>query len=294
MPGRGPEEAKAHPRPVPQSGVEKPLRLAGVLWLLAGTFYLTCETMTARAFAGYSYANNYISDLGAPFTGVIDGRTVHSPLAGLMNVGGFMASGALFLGATLVAARAVGAFRSRIGLALVALGLAHGIGTVVVGAVPEGGSTAGAIPPLHVIGAALSILGGNLALVLVGLTGGRFGAGRGWRMASVALGGGRAGEPWIAGGQPGWWAGRAAGWAAGAGRSLPNHRVGDHDGGGDFGTRGFVPCDKVKMSGDGSFVRRTPVVPVPLHHAAHGSPPRGGEEFFCLLALSPRVRGRCP
>ena len=50
------------------------LRLAGALWLLAGVMYLACESIAAAAFPGYSYARNYISDLGVPYDGLINGR----------------------------------------------------------------------------------------------------------------------------------------------------------------------------------------------------------------------------
>ena len=162
-------------------------RLAGRLWLLAGTTYLACETIAAAAFPGYSYSRNYISDLGVAAAGVIDGRSVHSPLAAVMNAG-LLIDGALFVAASLIAAYALRAQRMPVGRALPLVGAAHGLGTMLVGAVPEGGAAAGPIPPLHVIGAGLSIVAGNAGLVMVGIRGGRLGAGRRYRGASLMLG----------------------------------------------------------------------------------------------------------
>ena len=62
---------------------------AAVAWLSAGLAYLTLEAVAAAAFRPhYSYARNFISDLGVPGD--------HSPLAWLMNLG-FCLQGSLFL-----------------------------------------------------------------------------------------------------------------------------------------------------------------------------------------------------
>jgi hypothetical membrane protein len=163
------------------------LRLAGLLWLLAGATYLASETIAAAAFPGYSYARNYISDLGVAAAGVIDGRSVHSPLALVMNLG-LLCDGALFVVASFVGAIALRAQRLPVGRALPLLGIAHGLGTMLVGAVPDGGEAAGPIPSLHVIGAGLSIVAGNLGMIMVGVRGRQIGARRGYQAASLMLG----------------------------------------------------------------------------------------------------------
>ena len=84
------------------------LRLAGLLW----PTYLASETIAAAAFPGYSYARNYISDLGVAAARVIDGRSVHSPLALVMNLG-LLCDGALFVVASFVGAIALRAQRCR-------------------------------------------------------------------------------------------------------------------------------------------------------------------------------------
>ena len=64
--------------------------------------------LAAVAFSPrYSYAHNYVSDLGVPVCGTIfDGRSVCSPLHALMN-GDFVLQGVLFFAAALAAARLV-------------------------------------------------------------------------------------------------------------------------------------------------------------------------------------------
>lgn len=166
------------------------MRLAGVLWLLAGTFYLTCETITAAAFPGYSYAHNYISDLGVPYDGMIHGRALHSALAPVMNFGGFIVDGTFYGLATVAATWA--AWRmgwSRAGAGFLMLGLIHAIGTIMVGSVPNGPrEVALGLAPIHLIGAAMSIIGGNAALLAAAGFSRRFGAPVAYRMACVGLG----------------------------------------------------------------------------------------------------------
>jgi hypothetical membrane protein len=135
---------------------------AAVAWLSAGLAYLTLEAVAAAAFRShYSYARNFISDLGVPS---------HSPLAWLMNVA-FCLQGTLFL------AGAVALSKARLFLAFAA---ANAIGNVLIAVFHSGPSpTAGA----HVIGAVLAIVGGNAAVLagssIIG----------GWhRKVSVALG----------------------------------------------------------------------------------------------------------
>ena len=166
------------------------MRLAGVLWLLAGSFYLTCETIAAAGFPGYSYAHNYISDLGVPYDGMIHGRALHSSLAQLMNFGGFIVDGTFYGLATVAASWAI--FRSgrgRAGAGFLMLGLIHAVGTILVGSVPNGPrEVALGFAPIHLIGAAMSIIGGNAALLAAAGCSRRFGAPVAYRMTCVVLG----------------------------------------------------------------------------------------------------------
>ena len=72
---------------------------AAVAWTSAGLAYLTLEAVAAAAFRPhYSYARNFISDLGIP--------SDDSPLAWLMNTA-FCVQGSLFLVGAILTVRAV-------------------------------------------------------------------------------------------------------------------------------------------------------------------------------------------
>ena len=138
---------------------------AAVAWSSAGLAYLTLEGIAAAAFQPhYSYARNFISDLGVPGD--------HSPLAWLMNLG-FCVQGTLFLvSAALTAPR-----EARLFLSLVT---ANAIGNVLIAIFHSGPSPTAWV---HAIGAVLAIVCGNAAI----LAGSRIVSG--WhRKVSVALG----------------------------------------------------------------------------------------------------------
>lgn len=140
--------------------------LAGALWIAAAVVYLLAEAVTASAFPGYSYASNYISDLGIPEVGSYQGRAIDSPLHPVMNTA-FVASGALFLAAAASAARA-GVLHPR--RPLLGLAVVYAVGISLVGLVH--GSQASAddgTGVLHVIGAALAIVGGNVLAIVAGV-----------------------------------------------------------------------------------------------------------------------------
>lgn len=138
--------------------------LAGAAWLLAGLVFVIVEAIAATQFTpGYAYAVNYISELGV--VGCMEGYTALpcSPLADYMNAA-FIGSGLLFgVGAILIYSQLEGRGRRT----LLALGIIHGIGLVLVG-VFHGGAFVGAegLAIFHVIGALMAIVGGNLAIAL--------------------------------------------------------------------------------------------------------------------------------
>jgi len=119
-------------------------RTAGsILWTLGVAGYLTLEALAAAAYLpAYSYARNYISDLGRS-----------GPRVSLMHTA-FCLQGAMFLlGALLIVGVPVGR-RCRLFVALVS---ANAAGNILVGTVPNG--------PIHLTGAALSLVGGNAAVL---------------------------------------------------------------------------------------------------------------------------------
>jgi hypothetical membrane protein len=129
--------------------------LGFVLWSLCFQFFV-CEQIARLGWPGpYSMTQDYISDLGA-------GR---SPLHLVMN-GSFQLQGLLiFLGALLVRRffPAKPVYRIALNLLVVA-----GVGVLVVGLVPEDENAR-----WHMIGATVNFVGGNLAMILLGLKNGK-------------------------------------------------------------------------------------------------------------------------
>jgi hypothetical membrane protein len=140
-------------------------QIAGsVLWICCAQFFVV-EAISARAWApAYSYARNYISDLGAVHCAVFPPGTamlVCSPLHALMNAsfalqGALIAGGALLLLPILARDRLAAA-----GLALIALA---GAGVFAVGLAPEDAHIV-----VHLLGAAANIVGGNVGMIAVGI-----------------------------------------------------------------------------------------------------------------------------
>lgn len=158
---------------------------AGVLWMLSALVHLTTEAVTAAAFAGYSYATNYISDLGIPDVGEYQGRAIDSPLHVVMNVG-FVMQGALYLAAACFALRACA---TGLGRLLVALAIVYAIGISLVGIVhgsqasDDDGSAI-----FHVLGAGMAIISGNVVAIAVGIGASREQRRSPYALASIALG----------------------------------------------------------------------------------------------------------
>lgn len=149
---------------------------AAPLWVVAAVGYLVLEAFAAAGFEpAYSYARDYISDLGLPSGRLVRGRTVYSPRGYLIHAA-FYLQGILFsLGASLI----VGVpdnRRARVFLGAVA---GNAVGNVVIGTVHSG--------TVHVDGAALAILGGNAAILTGPDAIGTLAEWRWYRLASKAL-----------------------------------------------------------------------------------------------------------
>lgn len=118
---------------------------AAIAWILGPLTYLTLEAVAAKGFPHYSYARNFISDLGA----------TASPRAMLMNAA-FCLQGTLFLLGAL--------FLDRARLFLT-LAVANAAGNVLI-AIFRSGVAA------HAVGAVLAIVGGNAAILAASRIGG--------------------------------------------------------------------------------------------------------------------------
>jgi hypothetical membrane protein len=133
-------------------------RLGAGLWLFCFQFFVG-EQIARLGWAGhYSMKRNYISDLGAVRC---SGSPACSSLHWVMN-GSFVLQGLLIVfGAVLV--RGLFPARPVYRIALVLFAIA-GVGVLEVGLAPEDVNLR-----LHVLGAVAHFLGGNLAMILLGL-----------------------------------------------------------------------------------------------------------------------------
>jgi len=135
------------------------------LWVVAAIGYLVLEAVAAAGFQPcYSYARDYISDLGVNAGELVHGRMIDSRRAYLMHIAFYLQGILFFVGALLV----VGAPDSRRARTFLGLVAANAVGNIVVGTVHSG--------RVHVTGAALAIAGGNTAILagsaVVGTVGG--------------------------------------------------------------------------------------------------------------------------
>jgi hypothetical membrane protein len=147
------------------------------LWVGAAVGYLILEAVAAAGFEpSYSYARDYISDLGIT-TGLVRGRMIHSPRAYLMHTAFFVQGILFFAGGSLI----VGVPDSRRARTFLGLLAANAVGNIVVGTVHSG--------QVHVIGAALAIVGGNAAILAGSAVVGTLGAQRWYRGISKLVAG---------------------------------------------------------------------------------------------------------
>lgn len=139
-------------------------RVAAALWLMAAVLYLGGEAATAVAFSPpYSYATNYISDLGVPTCGTVyAGRSICSPRHALMNAT-FIVQGVLFVAAALAVSICL---RSWTRYLLVTCAALEGIGIIVIGLYPETTTSALGGLNVHILGALLAIVFGNVTAMV--------------------------------------------------------------------------------------------------------------------------------
>jgi hypothetical membrane protein len=147
-------------------------RTAAAIWLVSAAVYLVSEAIAAGSLPGYSYAADYISDLGA---------------SAVMNVGGFMLHGSLFFVGAIVISRSCPTL-GWAGWGFVLASAANAIGNVLVGTFRSGMPLTAGDVNWHAIGAGLAIVGGNIAVIIAGLGSRRLGSPRSYRLASVVVG----------------------------------------------------------------------------------------------------------
>jgi hypothetical membrane protein len=133
-----------------------------IVWVLSIQYYIV-QLIAARDWSvPYSLSKNTISDLGVTSCGTYPTRFPCSPLHGLMNVSFIILGAGMIGGSVLIYHQFKRGRGSAIGFSLMA---AAGAGTILVGLFPE--NTVGG---LHIFGAALPFLLGNLCLLVLGST----------------------------------------------------------------------------------------------------------------------------
>ena len=156
------------------------IRAAGLVWICAAQFFIAQIVVQWAWATQFSLATNFISDLGNTTCGVYNGMYVCSPWHALMNVS-FSLQGVIILTGTLLARPLLRGESTRL-LVLILLALT-GMGMVGVGVFSEDSSNRG-----HVISAGIQFITGNVAMIVIGLTGKTLNVNRGWFAASAIFG----------------------------------------------------------------------------------------------------------
>ncbi|MFD4559744.1 DUF998 domain-containing protein [Streptomyces sp. NPDC058469] len=142
--------------------------LGAAVLVLNAVQWVASEAVAAAAWTSppYSYATNYISDLGVPDCGTqYQGRTICSPDHALMNTS-FIVQGILFaIGVVLLAATLRTGPARRV---VIALAGAHAVGFLLVGLFHGSPDGPGYSLGLHVAGASIGILCANAIAIIAG------------------------------------------------------------------------------------------------------------------------------
>lgn len=144
-------------------------KIGALCFVIGGLQFLLAEKISALAWMQpvYSYASNYISDLGIPLCGLqSDGRFFCSPLYWVMN-SGFIIEAVLFFLACLLLRNYFSGWAK---ILFLGFGFLHAIGGITIGIFPSFPEPAlwGTFS-VHRFGAALTIIGGNLCILTTGV-----------------------------------------------------------------------------------------------------------------------------
>src|SRR3954451_22131834 len=170
------------------TNISKVRLIAGSIALVLIIEYLVAETVAALAWKTplYSYAYNYISDLGVSGPrGLFQGRLLYSPLHNVMNAG-FFIEGILFLMAAFLLLPLLPGKGWRI--VVFVLVVLHTVGISLVAMIHASSETKDhGILIYHTIGAFLAIMFGNLACMCAGIAASRAGAPGWFKLYSILL-----------------------------------------------------------------------------------------------------------
>lgn len=135
-----------------------------IAWICSAQFFIAQVIAQLAWTTPYSLLHNYISDLGNTVCRIVSptsALSICSPLYKLMNVSFVLLGVTLILGALLTRQVFLEARLRTMGLALIGIA---GIGPILVGLAPENVNTG-----VHVTGAALQFICGNMGLIGMGL-----------------------------------------------------------------------------------------------------------------------------
>ncbi len=143
------------------ANINRAAEAAGILWLMAALWYVALEAVAAAGFPGYSYANNFISDLGVTGADML-GRPLQSHLQAAITAA-FVGQGVLFAGAALLLRAA--SPRALWGTIFLILACLHAAGFILVAVVPSTDIGLAVVQTFHSLGAVGVIVVGNLAIL---------------------------------------------------------------------------------------------------------------------------------
>lgn len=136
--------------------------LGPVLWITSIQYFII-QIIVARSWpVNYNFLDNTISDLGNTVCGSYNGRFICSPLFWLMNISFFVLGSTMFFGSCLMYYEFSKSRRSAVGFSCMAVA---GLGSILVGLFPEN-----TISFMHILGASLPFLLGNIGMIVLGKT----------------------------------------------------------------------------------------------------------------------------
>lgn len=136
-------------------------RIGPLVWVSCIQYFIV-QYVVARAWkSGYSIRNNTISDLGNTACSMYDHRFVCSPLYLCMNLSFILLGLAMIMGSCFTYRQYRESVGRVFGLGCTVLA---GIGTIMVGLSPEN-----TISWLHILGASLPLVVGNIGVIILGL-----------------------------------------------------------------------------------------------------------------------------
>ena len=169
------------------ASISRSARWPGIALIGGAIVTIAAEAITASAWTvrPYSYANDYVNFLGAPFTGQFEGITISSPLWLLMSIG-WILSGVLIAAAGIALSRQLAVKRR---VVVVIVSVLQAIGLILFATIPLGPDTiASGLLGLYLAGAFLSVIAGNALIVAVGTAWRQLGLPRPTGIASAILG----------------------------------------------------------------------------------------------------------